>query len=170
MDEMKIIGMDIYYYYVCHKKLWYFSHEISMESENENVKLGKILDETTYANQKKHIMIDDTINIDYLSEHNILHEVKKSRKIEEAGIWQLKYYIYYLRCRGVEEKEEHRLRGRIDYPLLKQSIWVDLTEEDTEELKKVLAHIKEIKQSEIPPQKVGKKFCKSCAYYDFCFI
>ncbi|MGN0537949.1 MAG: CRISPR-associated protein Cas4 [Acutalibacteraceae bacterium] len=165
MDEMKVTGMDIYYYYVCQKKLWYFSHEISMESESENVKLGKVLDETTYTNQKKHIMIDDTINIDYLSEHNILHEVKKSRKIEEAGIWQLKYYIYYLQSRGIEG-----LRGRIDYPLLKQSLWVDLTEEDIVELEKTLAHIKDIKQSEIPPYREGKKFCKSCAYYDFCYI
>lgn len=165
MNEMKITGMDVYYYCICHKKLWYFSHEISMEDENENVRLGKILDETTYTNQKKHITIDDTINIDFLSEHNILHEVKKSRKIEEAGIWQLKYYIYYLQFRGVEG-----LRGRIDYPLLKQSLWVDLTEEDIVELEKILAHIREIKQSKLPPHREGKKFCKSCAYYDFCFI
>lgn len=165
MDDMKITGMSIYYYCICHKKLWYYLHEISLESENENVKIGKILDETTYNSQKKHIMIDSTINIDYISEHNILHEVKKSRKIEKAGIWQLKYYIYYLQCRGVEG-----LRGRIDYPLLKQSQWVDLTEEDIAELEKMLEHIKKMKQSETPPQRVGKKFCKACAYYDFCFI
>ena len=96
MSEKLVSGMKIYYYFVCRKKLWYFSNEINMESENENVQLGKILDESTYKNRKKHIMIDNIINIDYIAEHNVLHEVKKSRKIEEAGIWQIKYYLYYL--------------------------------------------------------------------------
>ena len=121
MSEKLVSGMQIYYYFVCRKKLWYFSNEINMESENENVQLGKILDESTYKNRKKHIMIDNIINIDYIAEHNVLHEVKKSRKIEEAGIWQIKYYLYYLKRKGVSG-----LHGRVDYPLLKQSIRVDV--------------------------------------------
>jgi len=105
MDENNISGMHIYYYYVCKRKLWYFSNGLAMESENENVKIGKLIDETTYKQKKKHIMIDNTINIDFITEHKLLHEVKKSRKIEEAGIAQLKYYLYYLKKRGVEEKK-----------------------------------------------------------------
>ncbi|MEE0859332.1 MAG: CRISPR-associated protein Cas4 [Acutalibacteraceae bacterium] len=160
-----ITGMQMYYYYVCHKKLWYFSHEISMENENENVKLGKIIDETTYQNRDKHIMIDNTINIDFMAEHNILHEVKKSRNIEEAGIWQVKYYLYYLKKRGVEG-----FTGKIDYPMLKQSIRVELTDDDEIAIEKAISDIKKIIDSELPPEINRKKFCKSCAYYDLCFI
>ena len=58
MDENNISGMHIYYYYVCKRKLWYFSNGLAMESENENVKIGKLIDETTYKQKKKHIMID----------------------------------------------------------------------------------------------------------------
>ena len=51
MDENNISGMHIYYYYVCKRKLWYFSNGLAMESENENVKIGKLIDETTYKQQ-----------------------------------------------------------------------------------------------------------------------
>lgn len=109
--------------------------------------------------------IDNTINIDFISEHNLLHEVKKSRKVEEAGIAQLKYYIYYLKKRGVEG-----IRGRIDYPLLKQSINVELSEEDEKELESATADIIKIISADLPPQYENKKICKSCAYYDLCCI
>lgn len=56
----------MYYYYVCKRKLWYFYHEIQMEQESENVAIGKLLDETSYKREDKHINIDNVINIDFL--------------------------------------------------------------------------------------------------------
>ncbi|MCD8026665.1 MAG: CRISPR-associated protein Cas4, partial [Clostridiales bacterium] len=163
MSDRKLTGMHIYYYFVCLRKLWYFSNQLSMESENENVRLGKIIDETTYKNQNKHILIDDTINIDYISEYNILHEVKKSKKIEEAGIWQIKYYLYYLKKLGVTD-----IKGRVDYPLIKQSVSVELTSEDQNQLDNAILSIKDIISADLPPAYEKKKYCKSCAYYDLC--
>ena len=45
--EERITGVMIYYYFVCKRKLWYFCHDLQMEnvSQNENVQLGKLLDE-----------------------------------------------------------------------------------------------------------------------------
>lgn len=100
MDE-RIAGVMIYYYFVCKRKLWYFCHDIRMETENEDVMLGKILDESSYKKKDKHVNIDDIINIDFISEHKELHEIKKSKAVEDAGIWQVKYYLYYLQKRGV---------------------------------------------------------------------
>jgi CRISPR-associated exonuclease Cas4 len=165
MDEKYVTGLQVYYYFVCKKKLWYFLNEICMESDNENVQLGKILDENSYKSHSKHILIDNVINIDFISEHNLLHEVKKSRKIEEAGIWQLKYYLFYLKSKGLDG-----LKGKIDYPLLKQSLVVELNESDEETLKTVIDEIYAIKASSLPPTVDKKKFCKSCAYYDLCAI
>lgn len=136
-----------------------------MESENENVKIGKLIDETTYKNRKKHILIDNTINIDFITEHNLLHEVKKSKKVEEAGIAQLKYYLYYLKKRGVEG-----LKGKIDYPLLKQSVIVELNQYDEIEIEKIVKEIIKIVSLNLPPEYEKKKICKSCAYYDLCCI
>lgn len=158
MDE-HITGMMIYYYFVCKRKLWYFCHELNMENENENVVIGKILDENSYSRETKHI------NIDFIKEKNIIHEVKKSRAIEEAGIWQTKYYLYYLEKRGA-----NILKAEIDYPLLKQNIEVTLNTEDTEYIEKIIAEIQNIKNMEHPKQLVNLKICKKCAYFDLCYI
>ena len=66
MTDKRITGVMIYYYFVCKRKLWYFCHEINMESENENVQLGKLLDEKNYERDEKHINIDNVINIDFI--------------------------------------------------------------------------------------------------------
>ncbi|MCF2679639.1 CRISPR-associated protein Cas4 [Faecalicatena contorta] len=163
--EERITGVMIYYYCVCKRKLWYFCHEINMEAENESVMLGKILDENSYNRDDKHINIDNVINIDFIREHQELHEVKKSRAIEEAGIWQLKYYLYYLQKRGVKD-----IKGKIDYPLLKKSLVVELSENDRKVLDQMTEQICEIKKQEKPPVFEETKLCKNCAYHDLCFI
>lgn len=163
--EERISGIMVYYYYVCKRKLWYFSHDLQMEQNDENVSLGKALDEASYARDDKHIQIDGVINIDFIRNYGVLHEVKKSRNIEDAGIWQVKYYLYYLRKRGVED-----MTGKIDYPLLKQSIVVELTDADCEELEHVLDHIKRIIHQPFPPTLEKQGICKKCAYHDLCYI
>lgn len=163
--EDRITGVMIYYYFVCKRKLWYFCHEINMEAQNEKVMLGKLLDESSYQRDEKHINIDNIINIDFVRECRELHEVKKSKAVEEAGIWQVKYYLYYLKQRGVDG-----MKGKIDYPLLKKTLVVELSEEDIEKLDQVIKEIVEIKKQENPPEFLVMKLCKNCAYYDLCFI
>ena len=141
--ENRITGVMIYYYFVCRRKLWYFCHEIRMEAENEDVILGKILDESSYSK----------------------NEVKKSKAVEDAGIWQVKYYLYYLWKRGVKG-----IKGKVDYPLLKKSVIVELSENDIKTLEKIIGEITEIECMDTPPMIVNSKLCKKCAYYDLCFI
>ena len=163
--ENRITGVMIYYYFVCKRKLWYFVHELNMENENENVQLGKLLDESSYQRDDKHINIDNVINIDFIKEHKELHEVKKSRSIEEAGIWQVKYYLYYLKQRGVDG-----LKARIDYPLIKKNLTVELTQGDEKQLEEIIQEILLLKEEEHPPQFQAVKICGKCAYHDLCFI
>ena len=163
--ENLITGVMIYYYFVCKRKLWYFTNEINMETENENVMLGKLLDENSYKKDDKQINIDNVINIDFIREHRELHEVKKSRAIEEAGIWQVKYYLYYLNKRGVSD-----LKAKIDYPLIKKNVVVELTQEDELRLEEIIREIIEINNQLLPPDFESKKICNKCAYHDLCFI
>lgn len=163
--EENITGVMVYYYVVCHRKLWYFYHQIQMEQTNENVQLGKLLDENSYKREDKHINIDNVINVDFIQTTGVIHEVKKSKKIEEASIFQLKYYLYYLEQRGVSG-----IKGKIDYPLLKRTLEIEISEEDRINIAKSLEDIKEIVHREKPPILVKKNICKSCAYYDLCFI
>lgn len=65
---MRITGTMLYYYFVCQRKLWYFINDIRMEQEDENVLLGKLLDESSYGREDKQILIDDTVNIDFIKD------------------------------------------------------------------------------------------------------
>lgn len=165
MLEKNITGLMVYYYYVCQRKLWYFVHQINMEDQSEMVQIGKQVDENTYSREEKHLEIDQVINLDYLDNHHVLHEVKKSRAIEEASAWQLKYYLYYLKKRGV-----YGLSGRIDYPLIRKQLDVELNTEDEEIIEKTLDKINAISQTSAVPKLEEKSICKKCAYHDLCFI
>lgn len=136
-----------------------------MEDNNENVQLGRLLDENSYKRDDKHIQIDGVINIDFIHDNRELHEIKKSRAVEEAGIWQLKYYLYYLEERGVKG-----IKGRIDYPLLKRTMEVALSDEDRNVLGDVIKDINILKKQNMVPQLDKKKICSKCAYYDLCYI
>ena len=162
---MNITGSMIYYYFICKRKLWYFIHEINMEQNSELVSIGKLLDETSYTREKKSILIDGTINIDFIKNKAVLHEVKKTKAIEEAGIWQVKYYMYYLEKRGVEN-----VRAKIDFPLLRESREINLEDNDREILENVIKSIEDIKIQEKPAELIHSKICKKCAYYDLCYI
>ena len=163
--QKDITGVMVYYYEVCKRKLWYFYNEIQMEQGNEAVAIGKTIDEETYKRDKKHINIDNIINIDFIRSKGVLHEVKKSNKIEEASILQVKYYLYFLQKRGVDN-----IKAQIDYPLLKQNVEVKLTELDIKNIEDILNNIKIIVEKNIPPELEKKRICKSCANYDLCFI
>lgn len=160
----KITGTTLNYYFVCHRKLWYFLNQIQMESNSSDVELGKLIDENSYAREKKNMMINETICVDFMGKYNILHEVKKSPSIEEAGEWQLKYYMYYLKQHGVEIA-----KGVIDYPKLRQKHEVFLTEDDKRKIEEIIQEIEGIKESKIPVV-INSKICKKCAYYELCYI
>lgn len=161
----KITGLMIYYYFVCERKLWISSKNISMEQDNENVAIGRFIDENSYVKNRKHIMINNEINIDFIESKNIIHEIKKSRKIEQASIWQVKYYLYYLKKKGVDN-----IKAKIDYPLLKKAINVELTLEDENILERTIKDIDKILSEKSPPEFKNKNICKSCAFEDLCKI
>ena len=136
-----------------------------MEQNSELVSIGKILDEDSYKNEKKGILIDNTINIDFIKNGAILHEVKKTKSIEEAGIWQIKYYMYYL-----EEKGVKNIKAKIDYPLLRETKKIILENEDRKILKYIIKNIEEISSQEKVPSKIDSPIYKKCAYFDLCYV
>lgn len=113
----------------------------------------------------KSILIDDTINIDFIKDGAVLHEVKKTKSMEEAGIWQLKYYMYYLEQRGVKN-----IFGKIDYPLIRETQDIYLEEDDRRVLENVEKNIEEIIKKDKPPKVINEKMCKKCSYFDLCYV
>jgi len=166
MEELRpITGVFVNYYFVCKRKLWLFAHDIKMEQTSDTVALGKLIDETTYAREKKHILIDNLINIDFFGIKGYINEVKKSNTMEEADIWQVRYYLYYLKKKGLLN-----MKGILDYPKLRKKEIVELTPTDEEKLEKILSELKEIIKQEKPPSSIKTKVCRKCSYFELCFI
>ncbi len=161
-----LTGTRINYYFVCHRKLWLFARGINMEHTSDTVLLGKLIDESSYERKDKGIDIDGTIVIDWIDERNgILHEVKKSDSKEEAHVWQILYYLWYLKQKGVSG-----LEGELDYPKLREKVSVKLTPERETELQRILADVTAVVARETPPERINKKFCRSCSYFELCWI
>ena len=159
---MNITGTLFSYAHLCDRKVWLYYRRISFENQSDLVAIGKALDQTTYLRERHHIDVDGLINIDYIK-NNVVHEVKKSDKISEMAIWQLKYYLYILKEKGII------MTGKINYPLLKKTETIYLEEQDIGEIQKKLEKRKQIISLEKPPAPEKQKFCNKCAYYDFCF-
>jgi len=161
---MRITGVKITYYFICHTKLWLFSHNITLEKENDNVNIGKLLHEDRYKRDSKEITIDQTISIDFIRKGDtiVLHEIKKTKSMEAAHRWQMLYYLYYLKSKGISAT------GEINYPLVSKKEEIVLLEKDELEMENVINDIRKIAMGRMPPPK-KIRICPKCAYYEFCF-
>ncbi|MEO0255643.1 MAG: CRISPR-associated protein Cas4 [candidate division WOR-3 bacterium] len=93
----------------------------------------------------------------------VIAEIKKSSKFLESAEMQLCFYLYNLKKIGIEAK------GEIVIPKEKKKIEVELDRERVLKLEKAIVEIKEILKMEKPPEIRKVKFCKNCAYREFCF-
>jgi CRISPR-associated exonuclease Cas4 len=165
---MNITATLINLYHVCKREMWLHANGVRMEHTSDTVAEGKLIHETSYpqrAERYTELEIDGSVIDFYDANHKIIHEIKKSDKVEEAHEWQVKYYIWLLRKNGINE-----VQGIIEYPKLRATTHVELTNEDMVYLKKVVAEIEQIVTSEICPPRIEAKICKSCSYYEFCYI
>ncbi|MEM3191327.1 MAG: CRISPR-associated protein Cas4 [Candidatus Parvarchaeota archaeon] len=163
-EDMKFTGTQVNYYFVCKRKLWFFSHNIELESDSDLVLMGRLLHENSYKRQPLKEIEIDRIKIDFVGRTKEIHEVKRSRKIENAHIYQLLYYLYFLKkSANIETK------GVLNYPLLKKKVNVELTEEKEEELAGILASARSIINQDRPPETEWKSYCKNCAYRELCW-
>ena len=95
----------------------------------------------------------------------VIHEIKKSDKVEEAHHWQLKYYMFVLERNGIEG-----VTGVLEYPTLRQTETVVLNDNDREVITKMEKEIEEIIHAETCPPVIHARLCKNCSYYDFCYV
>jgi CRISPR-associated exonuclease Cas4 len=134
-----------------------------MEHTSELVDIGKIIHENFYNRKRKEIELEG-IKVDLIeAKRGIIHEVKKSKSLEDAHLWQIKYYLYYFKQIGIE------VEGIIDYPKLRRRERIVLSEEDILKLKTMLADITIIEGKTQPPPLIKKPYCKKCSYYEFCY-
>jgi CRISPR-associated exonuclease Cas4 len=155
-------------YHVCKRELWLHANEIRMEHTSDTVTEGKLIGEHSYKDRAvKYTEVQlDGIKIDFYDAKNkVVHEVKKSNKMETAHEAQVKYYLYKLKEYGIEGAT-----GILEYPKLRHTSYVELTEDDIIEIKKWEQEIAEIIAKEDMPPVIDKPVCKKCSYFEFCYV
>lgn len=164
---MQTTGAHLNYYHVCRRKLWLFANGINMEHTSDLVYEGKMLHETSYPQRSERYeeLEIGGCKIDFYDARNkVIHEIKKSDKIEEAHEWQVKFYILVLEKNGIEGAT-----GLLEYPSMRHTSHVVLTDEDRRLLAEKEKEIGIIIESDLCPPVIQSKICKSCSYYEFCY-
>ena len=154
-------------YHVCHRELWLHANEVRMEHTSDTVTEGKLIGENTYTDRAaKYTELElEGIKIDYYDTRNkVVHEIKKSDKMEAAHEAQVKYYLYKLRQHGIEGAT-----GILEYPSLRHTAQVELTDQDIVDIQRWEVEILDIINREEMPSVIHKPVCKRCSYYEFCY-
>lgn len=174
---MHITATHISYYIICKRKLWFFASGIAMEQTSDLVYEGKWISETTYPQRSEQyteielkVLCQDiclAAKIDFYDARNrLVHEVKKSDKLEEAHIAQVQFYLYVLEQNGVESP-----KGILEYPKLRQTLPIPaLSAETRGKIERWLVEIANILKSSHSPEAIRKSYCKTCSFFDFCFV
>ena len=163
-QNVRITGTKFNYYFICHRKLWLFSHYIQLEKSSELVSMGSLIHEKSFKRERlKEIELDGLIKIDFIDDKSI-HEVKLSSKMKDAHVWQVKYYLYYLeKIAGIQRE------GVIHYPRLKKKEEVVLEESDYGEIENIIQNIIDIETMESPPKTEWMSLCRKCSYAELCW-
>lgn len=164
---MRVTGTHFNYCQVCKRKLWLFANGINMESTSDLVFEGRLIHEESYpqrSSRYEEIELDG-IKVDYYdAKRKVIHEIKKSNKVEAAHEWQLKYYIYVFEQNGMEG-----VSGLLEYSALRRTKEVTLCDADRSRIVEMLDEIQQIVSDENCPPLQEKGICRSCSYFEFCY-
>ncbi len=172
---MNITATLINLFNVCPRECWLHANGITMEHTSDIVYDGKLLHETSYPQRPERyeeVLLSAEYEgitlygeIDFYDAHDkVIHEIKRSDKVENAHNWQVKFYLWLLELNGIEGAT-----GLLEYPKLRKKDEVQLSDEDRAELKKTITEIKTLVEKETCPPAIKSKICKSCSYEEFCY-
>ena len=172
---MNINATLINLYKVCPRECWLHANGINMEQTSDLVADGKIIEEESYLQRSEkytQIELSHSYNgislrgkIDFFNtSKKIVHETKRSNKVESAHIWQVKFYLWLLKHNEIEAEG-----GIIEYPKLRITEDVNLTDKDIEYLESSVLEIQKLINSDNCPPVINARICKSCSYFDFCY-
>ena len=165
---MHVTATHFNLFHVCKRELWLHANEIRLEHTSDLVYDGKLIHESSYPQRSeryKEIEIEG-IKIDFYDAGNkVIHEIKRSDKVEKAHEWQVKYYMYVLERNGIEG-----VTAILEYPTMRHTSEVTFTDVDRDYIKKTEKEIISLIQSDECPPTINAKICKSCSYYEFCYV
>lgn len=163
---MDVTGTLVNYYIHCRRQCYLHGNKLNLEDNSEAVKVGKALHEVKAAQDNTELEVEH-IKVDKLTKEYLV-EVKKSDADVTAAKWQLLYYLYTLKQKGLVRKgrlevlEKNREAGKQEVILLDA--------ESERRLEEILEEIQILLASETIPEPLKKSTCKKCAYFEYCYI
>jgi CRISPR-associated exonuclease Cas4 len=165
MEEFAVSGTYIWYYCICKREVWLMAHSIESNQDDDNIRLGNFIHENTYLRNEKEVQFGNS-KFDIMKSSKgelIIGEIKKSSSYLQSSKMQLLFYLWQL------HKCDIKATGELYFPEEKKKEKVVLTQEKISELEKVESEILDIVKLEKPPLLTKNKYCKSCAYSEFCW-
>ena len=163
--EVGVSGTLVWYYYICPRQVWLISHQLTPDAENDNLAYGRFIGETSYAREKKELAVGASkMDVYHFANGEfVVGEVKKSSRYRHSARMQLAFYLKELHNRGI------LARGELRFPKEKKREDVVLDEATVKELERVEREILRIVYLPQPPPPAKNRFCRKCAYAEFCW-
>lgn len=164
-QELHVSGTLVWYYYICPREVWLIGHQITADQDDANVSLGRFIQDFSYPRERKELSVGHS-KMDIFKISNgelVVGEVKKTSKYRQSAKMQLAFYLNELKQRGVNA------RGELRFPREKTREEVILDLETEKELDSTRREILRILYLPQPPPPAKIRFCKKCAYAEFCW-
>ncbi len=140
-------------------------HQMEPDEDDENILIGRIIGEHSYKREKKEIDLGNA-KLDLIRTEDgqvVVGEVKKSSRFVESASKQLLFYLLQLKQMGIDA------RGELLIPEEKKKIDVLLDEKNKIDILAAIGEIEQIAAAARPPVPVKNKYCRKCAYSEFCW-
>lgn len=163
--DFSVTGTLIWYYYICKREVWLMAHQLLPDQDDEKLAIGRIIGENSYPRDKKEIDLGNA-KVDLIRTENgelVVGEVKKSSRYVESASKQLLFYLLQLKEMGI------KARGELLFPEERDKMEIILNEAAEKEIREAMEEIVKIVSSQRPPEATKNKFCRNCAYSEFCW-
>lgn len=164
-SQFPITGTYIWYYFICKRELWLMMHNIIPDQEDENIDIGRFIHEYYIKRGKEEVDIGSgkIDRIKKVGNEVIVQEIKKTSKFKESSYFQLLFYLDQLEKMGIQAK------GELLFSEEKKKESVVLTDENRKQLHEAISEIQKIAKYPVPPPPKKIKYCRSCAYREYCW-
>jgi CRISPR-associated exonuclease Cas4 len=140
---------------------------VNLEDNSELVKIGKQLHKIKSEKSKNTEISIESIKIDKIKGEYLI-EYKKSNADIKASCWQVLFYLFILKKKGISKKgklicmEKNKQTNKV--------LEVKLTNSIENILIKLEKEINDfINDRDLPEFQYSKK-CRKCAYYSYCVL
>jgi CRISPR-associated exonuclease Cas4 len=147
----------INYFFHCKTQCWLYWRRIGFV--NEKIDKGKTIHKISPAIKEEFF---EDFSVDFIDDEYVI-EVKKSKSDLEAGKWQLIFYLWKLKQKGIIRK------GKLKVFDDEYCEIIELNKNNEEKLMEIISQIDLLLSSPMPEPEYTQK-CEGCSYYEYCFI